>query len=89
MGWATGSEIMEHMIREFKNILDNDARELVYKTIIPIFEDYDCDTLMECMGVDRVFDSIYTDLKPEDVDTYWEDEDDFGRYDEDDEEPYR
>ncbi len=81
MGWSTGSIIMEELIREFKNILDSDARELVYKTIIPIFEDYDADSLMECMGVDRVFDHAFEDLHPEDVDSYW-DEDDIGVYDE-------
>jgi len=60
MGWATGSNLMEDVIYGIKiEIEDFDTRVKVYKVLITGFEEYDCDTLQECIGLDEAFDEAY------------------------------
>lgn len=60
MGWASGSGLMEDIICNLKlEIEDYDTRIRIYKVLITSFEEYDCDTLMECINVDDAFDDAY------------------------------
>ena len=60
MGWATGSSLMEDVIYGIKIEIDDfDTRVKVYKVLITSFEEYDCDTLQECIGLDDAFDDAY------------------------------
>lgn len=70
MGWASGSQIVENLIYEFKSILAKDTRQLVYESLIREFEEADCDTLCECLGVDPVFDQAMKNVSetPDDFD---------------------
>lgn len=60
MGWNRGSQLMSDIIDVvYTNVRDNKARTKIYSSLIEAFEDMDCDTLMECMGVDDEYDRIY------------------------------
>lgn len=66
MGWASGSILFSDIIEALiKNIEDEEVREVIYKSIIPAFEDMDCDTLDECKEIDDAFDNVYRDMYPE------------------------
>lgn len=76
MGWASGSSLFSDIISSLlETDIDDDAREKVYMSLIPAFESFDCDTLMECMGVDKVFDKAYQQINPEYFDEEDEEED--------------
>lgn len=73
MGWAGGSEVFECLIKELKKrVPEKKDREKIYSKMIDVFEDHDCDTLHECLGVDKAFDTVYKDKHPKD-----EDDDDY------------
>lgn len=60
MGWASGSDIAYRLIKTIQeNVLDDHARQAIYEDLIDAFEDADCDTLYECIGVDPVFDCFF------------------------------
>jgi hypothetical protein len=66
MGWASGSEVMS----EFISALNNEGvsygqRERVYKAIIPVMQDRDWDTEMECVGEDKAYDAALKELHPD------------------------
>ena len=66
MGWSSGSKIMTEIIETLmETIVDEDDRAETYSALIDIFEDYDCDTLDECLEIDEVFDEVYRDKHPE------------------------
>lgn len=66
MGWARGSQIMTEIVETFmETISDDEYRAEAYSALIDIFEDYDCDTLHECLKIDDVFDEVYRDKHPE------------------------
>jgi hypothetical protein len=57
MGWASGSELCDKIIRSVKrNVPDTKKRKNIYKATIRAFRDGDWDTEDECRGVDPVFD---------------------------------
>lgn len=64
MGWASGSELLEGIIRTLReHVPDKRAREAIYDDLIPIFEDHDCDTLDECVGIgDPAFDAAWAKI---------------------------
>jgi len=75
MGWGSGSAIMESIIQRLKpkrnkiyqGMFVLDAQD-VYEVLIKEFEDADCDTLNECLGVDAIFDEVYHRLNPDEED---------------------
>ena len=65
---------MSDIIRAIKPLkLAPKVREKLYKKLIPIFEEYDCDTLMECVNDDVAFDSAMRKLNPDDFEAENED----------------
>ena len=52
MGWSTGSRLFSRIIEDLEDeITSTETRENIYKLLIPLFEDEDCDTLDECLGL--------------------------------------
>ena len=71
MGWTNGSEIFDGIINVLSNKLDDDdLRSAIYRELIPIFEEFDCDALEECIGVDPVFDIVIKEIGARDDDYY-------------------
>lgn len=70
MSWSGGSELFHSLITILKDqIEDHPLREELYLKLIPLFEDYDCDTLYECVGEgDTAFDNVFKTLYPDDLD---------------------
>lgn len=69
MGWASGSRMMSEIIESvMENVSDEAEREDLYSDLIGIFEDFDCDTLHECLEIDEAFDEAYREKYPEDDD---------------------
>lgn len=63
MGWSSGSRLCNDIILQMANTdLSEDDRKTVYEFIIKSFEDYDCDNLSECLGIDIAFDKAYKDV---------------------------
>lgn len=63
MGWSSGSMLASELIENaMSNIPDPEARSSFYRDMISSFENYDCDTLDECLGVDEAFDLVYKEL---------------------------
>ena len=66
MGWATGSEVMNRIIRDLpEQVPDDDQRQAVYKVLIKGMEAADWDTEEECLGEDEAFDLALKELYPE------------------------
>lgn len=62
MGWSSGSSLFEKLIASVEyNISDFDQRYEVYTDMIGEFEDMDCDTLEECLGLADAFDAAWKD----------------------------
>ncbi len=60
MGWASGSDIAYRLINCIQeNVPDDSIRQAIYEELIDAFEDADCDTLCECVGVDPIFDQFF------------------------------
>jgi hypothetical protein len=75
MGWTSGSSLACDLIVAAKSIISNeDERKDFYEQLILSFEEADCDTLDECVGIDEAFDEIWDSLRPSDED---DDEDDW------------
>lgn len=68
MGWASGSLLMTDIITAVSSIVDDDdTRKELYIQFIEAFEEYDCDTLDECIGEDDMFDSAYREIYADEV----------------------
>lgn len=66
MGWNTGSQIMSDIIIALQDrVTDDNMRMEIYQDLIPIFENYDCDTLDECFQYDETFEAAYKSLNLE------------------------
>ena len=77
MGWSTGSSLMSDIIEQFEDLeIDDETKKKVYTTLIEAFDNYDCDTLFECVGVDDMYDDAYKEIFPDhfEEDNYIEDE---------------
>lgn len=63
MGWSSGSrvfgEVVELIVDNVPNVA---AREAIYRGMIDIFENADCDTLCECYEIDPVLDDILNEI---------------------------
>lgn len=76
MGWASGSRMMGEIIEAVtESVSDEQERVELYSALIDIFEEFDCDTLHECVGEDDEFDEAYREKYPEE-DELLESEDD-------------
>lgn len=76
MGWNNGSEIMGAVIAAVKKeVGPYGQRFRIYKEIIPVFQDYDWDTEMECLGDDNAYDDALKELHPEEFEEETPDDD--------------
>ncbi len=67
MGWSTGSMILSGIIKTIeRNVEHSVDRQEIYEDLIDIFEDYDCDTLDECLGESEEFDLVYKSMYSQD-----------------------
>lgn len=67
MSWASGASILSEVIVVLKkDVKDKALRAKIYKKLIGVWEDNDCDTLDECLGQDRVFDETWKKVHPDD-----------------------
>jgi hypothetical protein len=65
VGWSSGSQLMFDIIEKASDIIDDeDVRVQLYAHMIEMFENYDCDTLDECIGEDPAFDQAFNMLYP-------------------------
>lgn len=65
MSWKSGSELMSDIISGLKKERINAfARGRIYKVLIPVFENYDCDTLYELCDEDVAFKTVFEDINP-------------------------
>lgn len=63
MGWASGSLLMEGIIRKLPVVVpDNGQRQRVYVVLIHEMRQEDWDTEDECVGVDPAFDAALRQL---------------------------
>jgi hypothetical protein len=77
MGWASGSRLAGDLIALAKETISSKVeREEFYEGMIEHFEDSDCDTLDECVGIDPVFDDVWETLYPSDEIDMEDNEDD-------------
>jgi hypothetical protein len=66
MGWATGARVLSDIIEAVdRHVLDDSDKMSLYKDLIIIFEEYDCDNTDECLEIDSMFDEVYYELKGE------------------------
>jgi len=66
MGWASGSEIVEKMIKGLKKRkLAPAAREKVYAILIPAMYDQDWDAQDDVLGMDSSFDKVLKRIDPD------------------------
>jgi hypothetical protein len=73
MGWSSGSSLFSDVAEIIaENVVDDNIRKLIYMGLIDAFQNYDCDTLDECMDIDPVLDTLLEAL----VESDEEDEDD-------------
>lgn len=74
MGWSSGSRVADDLIKALSETVEDDyIREEFYRKMIEIFEDHDCDTLDECVGVDAAFDSAFEEFT-DTVEDEWADD---------------
>lgn len=80
MGWSRGSELFARIAEVIETVVrDEDDRHEIYKEMIAAFEDFDCDTLMECTDIDFILDELLeeaygdTEDSDEDEDDEWPD----------------
>ena len=62
MGWSRGSSLFSEIASIIMDNVDSEkARTTIYESMIEAFEDFDCDTLTECTGIDDVLDEVLTE----------------------------
>ncbi len=62
MSWASGSKVLSEIIEAVdRHVLDDSDKMSLYKDLILIFEEYDCDTIDECLEIDSMFDEVYSE----------------------------
>ncbi len=62
MGWASGSELLGDVILSTQKVVPKRHRKELYKLFINHFEQFDCDTICECEGLDPEFDKALKEL---------------------------
>lgn len=59
MGWSTGASIFAEIAETISRYVgDEDDRKTIYKELVELFQDYDCDNLDECADIDFVLDEV-------------------------------
>jgi hypothetical protein len=59
MAWSTGASIFTEIAETiFEYVGDEDDRKMIYKELVELFVDYDCDNLDECANIDFVLDEV-------------------------------
>lgn len=62
MGWSRGADLFSEIAEMiFDKVGDEDDRKAIYDEMIELFEDFDCDNLHECVGIDFVLDEALVD----------------------------
>lgn len=67
MSWSRGSEFAERIIDIMEALHDGfyeNGLEEAFTGMIEAFEDFDCDTLHECLGRSEAFDAAYYEAYP-------------------------
>lgn len=70
MGWSRGADLFTEIAQIITDhVNDEDDREAMYMELIELFQDYDCDNLDECAGVEYILDEVLAEAgiisKPE------------------------
>ncbi len=59
MAWSTGASIFAEVAETiFRYVPDEDDRKMIYKELVELFQDYDCDNLNECANIDFILDEV-------------------------------
>lgn len=62
MGWSRGADLFSEIAEMiFDKVGDEDDRKAIYDEMIELFEDFDCDNLHECAGIDFILDEALVD----------------------------
>ena len=62
MAWSRGADLFSEIAEMiFDKVADEDDRKAIYDEMIELFEDFDCDNLAECVGIDFVLDEALAD----------------------------
>jgi hypothetical protein len=57
MAWSRGADLFSEIAEMiFDKVGDEDDRKAIYDEMIELFEDFDCDNLHECAGIDFILD---------------------------------
>lgn len=65
MSWASGSMLMDGIIETIDDLVPNyQTRVEIYKRMIELFEDEDCDVLEECIESSPAFQEAYNSVHP-------------------------
>jgi hypothetical protein len=63
MGWSTGSDLFAEVAESIeRHVHDEQIKINIYYEIISSFEDYDADTLEECLGISDALDSVLKEV---------------------------
>lgn len=82
MGWSRGSELFGRIAEVIEAVVTNEVdRREIYSEMIAAFEEFDCDTLDECIDIDHVLDDLLKELSDDDDDEDPEEWPDGGRED--------
>jgi hypothetical protein len=69
MSWARGSELFSRIAELIEAYVPNEnSRIEIYSEMISAFEEFDCDTLDECVGIDSVLDELLKETYDSDLD---------------------
>lgn len=62
MAWSRGADLFSEIAEMiFDKVGDEDDRKAIYEEMIELFEDFDCDNLAECAGIDFILDEALVD----------------------------
>jgi len=62
MAWSRGADLFSEIAEMiFEKVGDEDDRKAIYDEMIELFEDFDCDNLHECAGIDFILDEALAD----------------------------
>jgi len=77
MSWSRGSELFGRIAELIEAHVPNEnSRIEIYTEMIVAFEEFDCDTIHECTGIDSVLDEIIEEMYADEDDEDEEEEDD-------------
>lgn len=63
MGWATGSKLFSEIAESVeRHVHDEQTKINIYYEMISSFEDYDADTLDECLGISDALDAVLKEV---------------------------